>query len=345
MLVIFVAILLKQSCKFAVLIGMKSFKEISKNISNDLEYFESLLVDIAGSQRDTLNEILEYIFETKGKRVRPVLVYLTNRLFSVPDKSTHNAALLVELMHTATLLHDDVVDKAVLRRGKHTINHKWDDKTAVLAGDFLFAKAMKIATDNKEYRLFDIITPAIISLSVGELQQMSNSANFEVNKEKYFEVIKNKTASLLSVCCKSGVYTAGVDELTIEKAGYFGEILGTIFQIKDDILDYVGNSDTGKSTGIDIREGKITLPFICAWENLDDIERENVKNLYSIAGKNQDAEKEILNIVVKNNGISCSERIMNEYKVEALKLLEDFPKSKAREGLAALIDYIIDRDK
>ncbi len=324
---------------------MKSFKEITKNINSDLEYFESMLADIAGSQRDTLNEILEYIFETKGKRIRPVLVYLTARLFSVPDKSTHNAAILVELMHTATLLHDDVVDKAVLRRGKQSVNHKWDDKTAVLAGDFLFAKAMKIATDDKEYELFDIITPAIISLSVGELQQMSNSANFEVNREKYFEVIKNKTASLLSVCCKSGVYTSGADKYMIEKASLFGEIIGIIFQIKDDILDYIGNGETGKETGIDIREGKITLPLICGWENMDDKEQNRIRNLYSIAGNDRSAEREIISSVIKHKGISGSEDVMKEFKNKALDILDDFPESKAREALAAIIDYIIERDK
>jgi octaprenyl-diphosphate synthase len=324
---------------------MKTFRQITKDVNADLEHFESLLVDIAGSQRENLQEILNYIFETKGKRVRPVLVYLTCRLFSVPSQSTHNAALLVELMHTATLLHDDVVDDATLRRGKQTINHKWDDKTAVLAGDFLFAKAMKIATDNKEYRLFDIITPAIISLSVGELQQMNNSAKFEINSDKYFEVIENKTASLLSVCCKSGVYTSGASDRYIELAGLFGEILGVIFQIKDDILDYVGNGETGKENGIDIREGKITLPLICAWDNMSENERVDIRNLYAIAGSDRMAEKTIIQSVISNKGILGSEEIMKTKKSEALRILSEFPESKAREALIGLVDYIIDRDK
>jgi octaprenyl-diphosphate synthase len=322
-----------------------SFKEITRNIKSDLDHFESLLNEISITEKDLLNEILTFIFETKGKRVRPVLVYLTARLFGQPNKSTHHAALLVELMHTATLLHDDVIDKATLRRGKQTINHRWDDKTAVLTGDFLFAKAMKLATDHKEYKLFDIITPAIISLSVGELQQMSNSANFKVSRDNYFEVIKKKTASLLSVCCESGAYTAGVDDVTVKRAGYFGEILGIIFQIKDDILDYVGNGETGKETGIDIREGKITLPLICAWDNMDESSKAKIVSLWDQVGINRSYEKVIIQEVIKFDGILEAEKIMKELKAQALEVLNDFPDTPARLALAQIIDYIIDRNK
>lgn len=324
---------------------MANFKEITRNINSDLDYFEGLLLEISVAEKDLLNEILIFIFETQGKRIRPVLVYLTARLFGVPNKSTHTAAILVELMHTATLLHDDVVDKATLRRGKQTVNHRWDDKTAVLTGDFLFAKAMKLATDNGEYKLFDIITPAIISLSVGELQQMTNSANFEVNREKYFDVIKKKTASLLSVCCECGSYTVNADETAVNKAGHFGEILGVIFQIKDDILDYVGNGETGKETGIDIRDGKITLPLICAWENMDESHKSNITNLWSEVGVNRNCENLIIEEVIKHKGISGAEKVMKELKKEALSILSDFPETPARKALAEIIDYIIERNK
>lgn len=324
---------------------MKSFKEITKNITSDLEYFETLLVELGGSEKDLIKDILDYIFETKGKRVRPVLVYLTARLFNTPSSTTHDAALLVELMHTATLLHDDVVDQALLRRGKQTVNHKWDDKTAVLSGDFLFAKAMKLATDHQEYRLFDIITPAIISLSLGELQQMSNSAKFEINEEAYLEVIKNKTASLLCACCKAGVYSTFDDANMIEKAGIFGDILGIIFQIKDDILDYVGNGETGKETGIDIREGKVTMPLILAWKNMNDEEKILLSEYWSSAGTYRDYEKKIIELVNAKGGIKDSEKVMQEYKNKALIVLREFPKSSSRDALKALIDYIIERER
>jgi octaprenyl-diphosphate synthase len=325
--------------------SVKNFKEITRNINADLDYFENLLAELAGNEKDLLKEILDYIFETKGKRVRPVLVYLTARLFSSPNSTTHDAALLVELMHTATLLHDDVVDKALLRRGKQTVNHKWDDKTAVLSGDFLFAKAMKLATDHKEYKLFDIITPAIISLSVGELQQMSNSAQFIIDEDKYLDVIKKKTASLLSVCCKAGVYSTNDSLEDIEKAGQFGEILGIIFQIKDDILDYVGSGETGKETGIDIREGKVTLPLIRAWEMMSEEEKNSLSEYWSCAGNLRDCENKILKMVISRGGIKAAEKDMIEYKKRALKILNEFPKSVARDALSEIIDYIIERDK
>lgn len=323
---------------------MKNFKEITRNINSDLDYFENLLLNIGGDQQEIIKEILDYIFASKGKRIRPVLVYLTARLFSEPNSTTHNAALLVELMHTATLLHDDVVDKAKIRRGIDTVNFKWDDKTAVLAGDFLFAKAMKIATDNKEYKLFDIITPAIISLSVGELQQMANSAKFDVSQEKYFEVIRDKTASLLSVCCKAGVYSAGASDELVSKAGKFGEIIGLIFQIKDDILDYVGNGVTGKETGIDIKEGKITLPFIYGWNNCTETEKIELKEYWNNPDS-EDSVNNIIKMIIDHNGIVQCEKTMRSLKNDALNILKDFPKSNAREALAAIIDYIIDREK
>jgi len=323
---------------------MNSFKEITTYINSDLENFENLLVDITNSHNGVLNEILDYIFESKGKRIRPILVYLIARLFSEPTKSTHNAALLVEIIHTATLLHDDVVDEAVLRRGKPTLNYKWDDKTAILSGDFLFAKAMKIATDNEEYKLFDIITPAVMSLSLGELLQMKYSKSFDIDEDKYFEVIKYKTASLISVCCESGAYTVNATEKNILLCKEFGEILGYIFQIKDDVLDYVGNG-TGKETGIDIKEKKITLPLICAWKNMNEIDRKKLISLWDSADNDLDPVYSIIQIVIDNEGISGCNKEMRKLKDKALGILNNFKDSKARSSLVYLLDYIIERDK
>lgn len=322
-----------------------SFKEITNSINKDLDKFENLLQDIANDSDIAVSGILDYIFEAKGKRVRPILVYLTNRLFSEPNQSTHHAAVLVELMHTATLLHDDVVDKAALRRGKTTVNNKWDDKTAVLTGDYLFAKAMKLATDNDEYKLFDIITPAIMRLSLGELQQMNKSKSFDISKNRYFEVIKNKTASLISVCCKSGAYTGGADERQIALLEEFGELLGMIFQIKDDILDYNGSEKTGKLTGIDILENKITLPVICTWKNMCVLEQRDFKELWLTEPKDQELVDGIIKTVIFNKGISGSYAVIDDLKKKALQLLAELPDSKAKAALIKLLDYIIDRDK
>ncbi|MDD3741741.1 MAG: polyprenyl synthetase family protein [Bacteroidales bacterium] len=324
---------------------MVQFKSITKNISSDLENLEESLKKVADSNSDFLNEVLSYVFESKGKRVRPALVYLTSRLFGEPQQSTHNAALVLELMHTATLLHDDVVDNAVLRRGKQTVNHKWDDKTAVLVGDYLFAKAMKVATDYNEYDLFKIITPVIMNLSVGELNQMNSSSQFEVNYETYYQIIKDKTASLISVACKSGAISTGANGENIKIVQSFGDILGIIFQIKDDILDYVGKGETGKESGVDIREGKITLPFILAWKNMSVSERECIKEAWKNAGNNRDCERDVVSRVIEKGGIIESENTLIKMKNDANEQLEKLPKTEARQALFELVDYIISRNK
>jgi octaprenyl-diphosphate synthase len=324
---------------------LKSFKEISKNIGADLDNFEVLLEKLFIDEDEILLNILDFIFKTKGKRIRPILVYLFARLFGSPNSTSDDAAMLVELMHTATLLHDDVIDEAVLRRSVETVNKKWGDKTAILVGDYLFAKAMKIATEHQEYNLFDIITPAVLSLSLGELQQMTNSQNFEINEDKYFDVINNKTASLLSACCKAGAYSTTKNEKFINKAEEFGKILGIIFQIKDDILDYVGNESTGKENGIDIKEGKITLPLIRAYQNMSDTDRTQLKELWFQAFDNSKLRKDIIKLTIKNSGIKAAEKDMQTYKQQAVIILKEFPKSPARDALSELLDYIIERDK
>jgi len=324
---------------------MVQFNSITKHISNDLENLEKSLKDVVRSEGDYLNDILNYVFESRGKRIRPALVYLCCRLFGEPKQSTHNAALVIELMHTASLLHDDVVDNALLRRGRQTVNHKWDDKTAVLVGDYLFARAMKVATDFNEYELFKIITPVIMNLSIGELQQMNNTSKFEVNFSKYYEIIRNKTASLISVGCKSGAISSGASKEEVKAVERLGDILGIIFQIKDDILDYVGNFETGKETGVDIREGKITLPFIKAWEKMSDVERVSVENCWKNAGYNRDCEKVIVKKVIEKDGIIESEKTLEKMKNDALEQLYKLPKTIARQSLIELVDYIINREK
>jgi octaprenyl-diphosphate synthase len=324
---------------------MNRFKEIISCLGGDLEEFEVFLMKITGSDQIVIKDILNYVFESKGKRIRPVLVYLTSRLFSEPKVSTHHAALLVEIIHTATLLHDDVIDKALLRRGKPTVNCIWGNKTAILLGDFLFAKAMQIATDNNEYKLFDIITPTVMSLSLGELIQMKSSEVFIINKQKYYEIIKNKTASLLSSCCEAGAYTVNATKSEILDCKKFGEILGYIFQIKDDILDYVGDNGTGKKIGIDIIEKKVTLPLIYAWDSMSECDRKTIVELWDIAGNNSESVQSIIEIVVDNDGILACNNEMQMLKCKALDILAKFDDSYAKLALTALIDFIIDRDK
>lgn len=325
---------------------MKSFKEISKNIKLDLENFEVLLNELFIDEDESLKEFFDFIFKIKGKRVRPALVYLFARMFGETNSTSHDAALLVELIHTATLLHDDVIDEAVLRRGVVSVNKKWDNKTAILLGDYLLAKSMQVTIKHQEYKLFDIITPSVLALSLGELeQQISNFKNFEINEEKYFKIIKNKTASLLSACCKAGAYSTVKDEIILEKAHEFGENLGIIFQIKDDILDYVGNEKTGKEKGIDIKEGKITLPLIRAFQNMSESNRNQLKVVWQQAFDDAEIRKNIIELTIKNNGIKSAEQDMQIYRNRALNILNEFPKCSARDALEELIDYVIERDK
>ncbi len=320
---------------------MGGFLEISTKIKSDLGRFEKVLLELNSGEEGSINEILEYLFKEKGKRIRPALIYLCSRFNGEPNQSTDIAALIVELMHTATLLHDDVIDDANLRRNVPTVNKKWDNKTAILVGDYLFAKAMKIATDNKEYNLFDLITPAIMSLSVGELQQLSFSSKIEINREKYFEIIKNKTASLISVCCEVGYNTtASEDKEGLKIIKTIGEKLGIIFQIKDDILDYVGNS-IGKNIGQDIKESKITLPLICAWDYFSDEDKQNLVDVWN----NEELRlKNIPNIianVVKCGGIQQSYLVIEKIKQDILIDLSYFSKNKNVVVVKKLVDYIM----
>lgn len=324
---------------------MDNFKDITNSVNADLNYFEEYLRSISSENEGLIKEVLDFVFDTKGKRVRPVLVYLASRLFGEPTKSTHLAAILIEIMHTATLLHDDVVDEAKIRRSKPTINEKWDNKIAVLTGDYLFARAMKIATDEKEHRLFDIITPAIMSLSVGELQQMSNNSEFNTNLDKYFEVIENKTASLISVCCECGAYTSGASESEVVSVKKLGTLMGLIFQIKDDILDYNGNGATGKQIGIDLLEGKVTLPVICAWNNMNASEQIEFRKLWDIENKLEEHKDLLIEKVKSFGGIKGSYKTIESLKKDALEILKTIDNSGAKKAMIKLIDYIIDRDK
>ena len=321
------------------------FDFITEYIKKDLDSLENSLVEIADSNEEYIKEILKFIFETKGKRIRPALVYTCCRLFGKVNKSTHNAALVLEMMHTASLLHDDVVDRASLRRGRQTVNSKWDDKTAVLVGDYLFSRSMKIATEFDENELLKLITPVIVNLSLGELHQMNNSMQFKVDINEYYKIIINKTASLISVCCKAGAVSAGTNQENIKNIELFGDILGLMFQIKDDILDYVGNEETGKEKGVDIKEGKITLPFILAWNDMNDLEREQIENYWRNVSNDESLTKIIIRKVIEKGGISKSEQILQDMKYKALIFLKNAPKSDARQALEELVDYIITRNK
>ncbi|MDR2834870.1 MAG: polyprenyl synthetase family protein [Bacteroidales bacterium] len=316
--------------------------KIIKTINPDLQRFESSLDEIIKLYDYFPDKILQYILETKGKKIRPSLTYLSAHLFGKPTISTDTAALIIELMHIASLLHDDVIDEAKLRRKQLTVNSKWDNKTAILTGDFIFSLAMKIAAQTKEYYLFDLISPAVMDLSLGEIYEIKFSNYFEINKEKYFQIIRLKTAALIACCFECGAYSVKAEKNEIETAKKLGEIIGIMFQIKDDMLDYIGKK-TGKEIGIDIKDKKITLPLILAYHNMDEKSKKEIENLW----ENVDERnfQRIISLVVENKGIEKSEEILFQYRSESKQLLEKFSNKKIISTIKKLIEYLTVRDK
>ena len=323
---------------------MNNLENIIKTIEFDLKQFDIYFNEIIKPEEPELNDFINYIFSVNGKKIRPILIYTTAKLFGKPTITTHRAAVITELIHTATLLHDDVVDNAKIRRGRLSANAKWDNNSSILLGDLLFAKAMKCATDNKEYKLFDIITPAIINLSSGELIQNVYSKKFTADLDLYYKIINYKTASLLSVCCEAAAYSVNATENEIQSAKKLGELLGIIFQIKDDILDYDRNNNSGKELGIDLKEGKVTLPVITACNNMSKDMKAKLISLWNSKEKNNKIVNEIINIVVDNNGITESEEIMIKHKKEAITCLNNFKDTDIKLLFIELLDYIISRN-
>jgi octaprenyl-diphosphate synthase len=283
------------------------------------------------------------VLSQKGKYIRPIMVYSTARMFGEVNQTCHNGAVLLELVHTATLVHDDVVDEADLRRGKPSVNAVWENKRAILVGDYLFAKAMKIATESREYKLFDIISPTVLNMSIGELIQLNSSIQNDFTEDTYYEIIQNKTASLISTCCKVGSYAAGTDEVAQKIMAEFGFNAGMAFQIKDDIFDYTRNNKTGKTEGNDIVERKATLPLIGALKNSSGRKKENLLQYWK-NGKDVEYIKNLaFDFVHENGGIEYSEKVMQKYHNKALQTIAAFDDSEAKTAMIELLDFIVKR--
>ena len=285
---------------------------------------------------------MKYIIKRKGKQLRPMFVFLSAKLHGEINESTYRAAATVELLHTATLVHDDVVDESFERRGFFSINAVWKNKIAVLVGDYLLSKGLLLSTSNNDFEHLHILSDAVRQMSEGELLQIEKSRKLNLDEAIYFEIIKNKTASLLSSACAIGAYsTTGNKEIT-EKMKLFGEKIGIAFQIKDDLFDY-GTENVGKPTGNDIKEKKLTLPLIYTLNNTDKATRKNL--IYSIKNNNKDPQKikEIINIVSKSGGLEYAQNKMLEYRDEALSILNSFPETPVRKALEELVRYTTDR--
>jgi octaprenyl-diphosphate synthase len=311
-------------------------------ISAELTHFEEIFKQAVKSHVSLLDSIMRYIVRRKGKQLRPMFVFLSAKLTGTITDATYRAASLVELLHTATLVHDDVVDESFERRGFFSINALWKNKIAVLVGDYLLSKGLLLSLNNNDFEILKIMSAAVQQMSEGELLQLEKARNLNVDEAIYFEIIKNKTASLLASTCAVGAFSASQDPVMTETMRLFGELVGIAFQIKDDLFDY-GQEDIGKPTGNDIKEKKLTLPIIYTLNHCSQQERRQL--IYILKNENRRKEKiaTVIEAVKKSGGISYSQQIMEAYRDKALALLYTFEQSEARNSLEDLVRYTTDR--
>jgi octaprenyl-diphosphate synthase len=322
----------------------QDLKQVQDPIAREMAEFEKKFRSFMQSKVKLLDHITQYIVRRKGKQMRPMFVFLTAGVSGAISESTYRGAALIELLHTATLVHDDVVDDANYRRGFFSINALWKNKIAVLVGDYLLSRGLLLSIDNGDFELLKIVSNAVKEMSEGELLQISKARKLDITEEVYYTIIRQKTASLIASCCEVGAATAGSNTEIIEKMRLFGEKVGMAFQIKDDLFDY-GEDVVGKPVGIDIKEKKMTLPLIYALQNANWVERKKI--IYKIRNnsENKDTINEIINFVKNSGGLEYSQKVMNNYYQEAISLLAYFPESAFKKSLATLVTYTIERKK
>ncbi len=317
--------------------------EISQPIKSELDRFQDLFKESMKSKIGLVDLVAKYILRQKGKKIRPLLVLLSAKVSGGINDRTYRGAVLVELLHTATLVHDDVVDNANKRRGLWSINAVFKNKVAVLMGDYLLSRGLMLAVEGKDYDFLGVVTEAVKRMSEGELLQIQKTRKLDIDEATYFKVISDKTASLLETCCQIGAMSASDNEEYHLAMKNFGASVGIAFQIRDDILDFEGSySLTGKPVGGDIREKKITLPLIYAMNQVSKSESSEIKKFIKNGGKKEKI-KEIIEFVRRNKGIEYAMETSHNYSDKAKKALEIFPQSPARIALEALVDFIIDR--
>ena len=311
-------------------------------IEHELRLFEEKFKGAVKSNVSMLDRIMRYVVKRKGKQLRPMFVFLAARLFGDANESTYRAASLVELLHTATLVHDDVVDDSIERRGFFSVYALWKNKASVLVGDYLLAKGLLLSLEHNDFQILKFLSDAVRQMSEGELLQMEKSRSLNLDEDVYFEIIKSKTASLLASACAAGAWSTSQELQTAERMRAFGEKVGIAFQIKDDLFDYA-SQDVGKPTGNDIKEKKLTLPLIYTLNNIDKETKRKI--IYIIKNENTRKRKieYIIDAVEKNGGIDYTVQKMTEYKKEALDLLHSFPDSDIRKGFEDLVNFVTDR--
>ncbi|MBN1637787.1 MAG: polyprenyl synthetase family protein [Ignavibacteriales bacterium] len=319
----------------------KILKEISIPVKDELEKFNQIFKNNIRSEIKIVDLIARYILRQKSKRIRPLLVFLSSKLIGDISDKSYRAATLIEILHTATLIHDDVVDDAKTRRGFFSVNAIWKNKASVLMGDYLLAKGLMIAVEHKDYDVLEAISDTVKKMSEGELMQIQKTRKLDIDEETYFKIISKKTASLFSTCCMAGALSSTANEEQIQSLRDFGLNLGIAFQIKDDIMDYVGEKRIlGKPLLGDIKEKKITLPLIHSLKVADKMESAKIINLIK-EKKNKEKFQQILDFVKQHKGIEYSVEMSKKYTKDAKKRLESFQESEVKDSFIKLIDFVV----
>jgi octaprenyl-diphosphate synthase len=321
-----------------------NIQDIQAPIANEMELFEQKFRSFMKSNVMLLDKIMNYIVKRKGKQIRPMFVFLTARTCGQITEATYRGAALIELLHTATLVHDDVVDDANYRRGFFSVNALWKNKIAVLVGDYLLSRGMLLSIENKDFELLSIVSTAVKEMSEGELMQMEKARRLDITEDIYFEIIRQKTASLIASCCAVGASSAHASSETIEQARKFGEKVGIAFQIKDDLFDY-GTDEIGKPVGIDIKEKKMTLPLIYSLNKASWSEKRRIIDIIKNQSDKPRKVAEVIDFVKKSGGIEYATSIMQKYHTEALHILHSFPQSVYKNSLEQLVTFTIERTK
>ncbi|MBU3027449.1 polyprenyl synthetase family protein [Zobellia galactanivorans] len=325
---------------------MKIVAQIKEPVNQEMELFETKFREAMSSKVALLNRITYYIVNRKGKQMRPMFVFLTAKMLNngVVNERTYRGASVIELIHTATLVHDDVVDESNKRRGFFSINALWKNKIAVLVGDYLLSKGLLLSIDNEDFDLLKIISVAVREMSEGELLQIEKARRLDITEEVYYNIIRQKTATLIAACCSLGACSVQPDSPDVETFRRFGELCGMAFQIKDDLFDY-GEDKIGKPTGIDIKEQKMTLPLIHTLNTCSKAEKKWLINSVKNHNKDKKRVKEVIAFVKNNGGLDYAVQRMLFFKEEALKILASYPPSSYRDSLELMVNYVVDRKK
>ncbi|MFA8299391.1 MAG: polyprenyl synthetase family protein [Hyphomicrobiales bacterium] len=324
---------------------MPTLKDLRSHLQNHFLEFDKIFNNSFQSKVPLLNKITKYLVKRKGKQMRPMFVFFIADICGEINESTYRSASLIELLHTATLVHDDVVDDSNFRRGLFSINAIWKNKIAVLLGDYLLSRGLLLSIENDEAHLLKIVSKAVREMSEGELLQIEKARKLDIEESVYYKIITQKTASLIAACCAVGAASVGASTETIEKMRQFGEYVGIAFQIKDDLFDFQVNNKTGKPSGVDIKEQKMTLPLIYLLNNVSSKEKRKIINIVKNNNNDDEKVKYVINMVNNSGGINYATEAMYKYLDKAMEIIKSFPDSKSKESLITLVKYTAERSK